>query len=129
MGFGERITSFEQLLRESIYCLILPGDVSDLAMRFFHAVSVGCTPVVVGGPEQAISLPFPELVEYRRFARFATVRNVDDAVAMLQGLMAEEPGSLNQELTPHRLEDILGLFMQHEECGVPSGDPFVELLA
>ena len=39
---------------------VLPGDVSDLAMRFFHALATGCVPVVVGGPSTTVPLPFAE---------------------------------------------------------------------
>jgi len=119
-------SSFDELLRESHFCLVLPGDVSDLALRFFHAVSVGCTPVIVGGPSQTIALPFAEFVQYSKFARLTTVHNVNEAVTLLTDLLDEMPAQGRLPL-PH-LEEVAGLFTHHIGCGVPSGGPFRELL-
>eukprot|EP00435_Cladocopium_sp_Y103_P014452 s4314_g3.t1 len=74
--FGDDVRSFDDLLLKSHFCLVLPGDVSDLAMRFFHALSAGCVPVIVGGPSTTVPLPFAEFVNYSRFARFAHVADV-----------------------------------------------------
>lgn len=125
--FGDDVRSFDDLLLKSHFCLVLPGDVSDLAMRFFHALSAGCVPVIVGGPSTTVPLPFAEFVNYSRFARFAHVGDVSDAEQLLNSLQVEadptDPGHL-QEL----LSEISGLFMRHEECGVVSSEPFLELL-
>lgn len=122
------LASFDHLLRESAHCLVLPGDVSDLALRFLHAVSVGCTPVLVGGPAQTIPLPFAALISFERFARFATVHDVGGAVALLQELLAE-PLPKRGRAPSHRVEDIRGLFTHHADCGFPSGEPFRKALA
>lgn len=129
--FGDRVASFEELLLESQFCLVLPGDVSDLATRFLHALSVACTPVLVGGPAQTIPLPFAEFVGYHRFARLATVSNVDDGVALLEGLLSEneEVSRAATAAASAGVEAIAGLFTAHEGCGWPSGEPFVRLLA
>lgn len=125
--FGGGLASFDQLLRESQYCLTLPGDVSDVAMRFLHALSVGCTPVVVGGPSQTIPLPFMEFIPYKRFALFATVHDVSDATSLLRSLLSNDREG--RVRAPPRLEDIGGLFMHHSDCGFASGEPFLALLS
>eukprot|EP00928_Gymnodinium_smaydae_P057772 TRINITY_DN40999_c0_g1_i1.p1 TRINITY_DN40999_c0_g1~~TRINITY_DN40999_c0_g1_i1.p1 ORF type:complete len:736 (+),score=78.07 TRINITY_DN40999_c0_g1_i1:57-2210(+) len=132
--FGEEVSSFEQLLRASAHCLVLPGDVSDLAMRFFHALSVGCTPVVVGSGTQTIPLPFASFIDYRRFARFATVRNVEDALGLLKTLMSEHAsrrGERTEEDNPLQAapDAFAGLFMRHTSCSMDSGEPFRTLVA
>jgi len=122
--FGDDVRSFEDLLLKSHFCLVLPGDVSDLAMRFFHALSAACIPVIVGGPATTVALPFAEFVNYSRFARFARVRDVSEAEALLESLQVL-PTSEPQDL----LSDISGLFMRHEQCDFASGQPFLDLLA
>mmetsp|Transcript_84875 Transcript_84875/g.273231 ORF Transcript_84875/g.273231 Transcript_84875/m.273231 type:complete len:128 (-) Transcript_84875:647-1030(-) len=110
----------------------MPGDVSDLALRFLHALSIGCTPVVIGGPAVTIPLPFAEFVDYRRFARFATVRDVGDGVALLRRLLQEPAVEATDALPPASklLAEVSGLFTEHVDgCGFPSGKPFMSLLA
>ncbi|CAJ1409452.1 unnamed protein product [Effrenium voratum] len=123
--FGDSVQSFDDLLKKSRFCLVLPGDVSDLAMRFFHALSAGCTPVVVGGPSATVPLPFAEFLDYSRFAKLARVRNVREAEELLAKLLQEPPIEAYDGL----FDSIGGLFMRHQGCGVESGEPFLELLA
>ncbi|CAJ1342752.1 unnamed protein product [Effrenium voratum] len=103
--FGDSVQSFDDLLKKSRFCLVLPGDVSDLAMRFFHALSAGCTPVVVGGPSATVPLPFAEFLDYSRFAKFARVRNAHTSVTFSENssLRRLEKSPLMQPLELSRL--------------------------
>ncbi|CAE7198370.1 ARAD2 [Symbiodinium sp. CCMP2592] len=128
--FGDSVRSFDDLLLNSDFCLVLPGDVSDLAMRFLHALSAGCTPVVVGGPASAVPLPFAQFVDYTQFARFARVRDVKEAEHLLQSLLQERPKKImSADELEKMLTAIAGLYTRHENCGFESGEPFRALLA
>eukprot|EP00928_Gymnodinium_smaydae_P068848 TRINITY_DN52130_c0_g1_i1.p1 TRINITY_DN52130_c0_g1~~TRINITY_DN52130_c0_g1_i1.p1 ORF type:complete len:224 (-),score=11.48 TRINITY_DN52130_c0_g1_i1:114-785(-) len=120
--FGKAYNSFNKLLRHSMFCLVLPGDVSDITYRFFEALAVGCTPVIIGGPSQTVSLPFADVLSYDRFAITKTIHSVTDAVSLLRSLYVEHP--LRPEIV-----DVQGLFMRHVDCECSSGDPFLSLFA
>lgn len=75
------MSAYQDVIRTSQFCLCLPGDTRS-AKRDFEVASLGCIPVYVGHPPDA--LPFSQEIAYQDFALFfeaeATAKEIMDTI-------------------------------------------------